>query len=196
MEAKTCETCGEEFKRRGRSAARWATARYCSRLCYRRPREVKVCEVCTVEFERKSTSDERWAKRRFCSRECMGCGSRPEGEDSLERRRERHRATAVRVGRELRLEMLEAYGAECACCGEERPEFLTLEHKTGVPDHHRTATGKRLSGRALYRRVKKEGYPDAYEILCFNCNLARSIYGTCPHAVERDMTALRSRLCN
>jgi hypothetical protein len=31
-------------------------------------------------------------------------------------------------------------------------------------------------------RLKKHGWPkEGFTILCFNCNCAKGIYGTCPH---------------
>lgn len=82
----------------------------------------------------------------------------------------------------LRAEVLEHYGARCACCGEEAREFLTIEHIEGVPDSHRDKHGKRMSPRATLVQIKREGFPSSIEILCFNCNAARSIYGACPHS--------------
>lgn len=86
---------------------------------------------------------------------------------------------------EARLAMLTAYGGACACCGERRLEFLTLDHIDGVPEHHRWPNGKRIMGADLYRRVAAEGFPDDYQLLCWNCNAAKGIYGECPHVAER-----------
>jgi hypothetical protein len=84
----------------------------------------------------------------------------------------------------LREEMLKAYGGKCACCGETEEAFLTLDHVDGVPDHHRRKSGKRVVGVNLYAMIKKEGYPPAYQLLCWNCNLAKSIRGVCPHQAK------------
>lgn len=37
---------------------------------------------------------------------------------------------------------------------------------------------------AIYRQLRDQGYPDDYTILCFNCNIARSLFGRCPHTKE------------
>jgi hypothetical protein len=34
--------------------------------------------------------------------------------------------------------------------------------------------------------LAKHGYPDTFQLLCHNCNLARGFYGTCPHQRHRD----------
>lgn len=81
----------------------------------------------------------------------------------------------------MRAEMFEAYGTECACCGETEKVFLCLDHIDGLPPEHKTATGKRRSSTAILRLVKAEGWPPGYRILCANCNLAYAVLGTCPH---------------
>lgn len=99
--------------------------------------------------------------------------------------RERFNRKRAEWARRLRLEVIDAYGGKCACCGEAEEVFLTLEHKNGVPDHHRGKNGKRLSSVEILRRVKMEGFPDAYEVLCWNCNQARARRGVCPHEAAK-----------
>ena len=78
---------------------------------------------------------------------------------------------------QLKLEMLEAFGWKCNCCGESHPLFLTLEHKNRLGER---ATG--LNSQQLYAQAKREGWPqDKYEMLCMSCNLASGHYGICPH---------------
>jgi len=78
---------------------------------------------------------------------------------------------------QLKLEMLEAFGWECNCCGENHPLLLTLEHKNRLGGN---ATG--LKSHQLYAQAKREGWDRTkYEMLCFNCNCAAGHYGVCPH---------------
>ncbi len=81
---------------------------------------------------------------------------------------------------ELRMEMIKRLGGKCACCGEKNKEFLTLDHiKGGGRKEYKKATGPI----AIYRQVKKEGFPkDKYRILCWNCNASLGLYGYCPHS--------------
>lgn len=77
-------------------------------------------------------------------------------------------------------DLFAAYGNKCACCGEDRPQFLSLDHINGDGGEHR----RRIGGATvlIYRDVKKQGYPkDRYRLLCFNCNMAYGLYGKCPH---------------
>jgi len=44
---------------------------------------------------------------------------------------------------------------------------------------------KKPGGAKFYRWLKQQGYPtDNYQVLCFNCNFAKHVLGTCPHRAE------------
>lgn len=80
--------------------------------------------------------------------------------------------------------ILEAYGGQCACCGEREAAFLQLDHVSGiVPDDQRRPgwSSRRLTGTALYRAVLRAGCPPDYQLLCANCNFAKARLGACPH---------------
>lgn len=84
--------------------------------------------------------------------------------------------------RRARYQMIVEYGGKCACCGENRPQFLTLDHVNGNgAEHRREITGKRSGGGytiALWLRA--HGWPkDGYQLLCWNCNCARGFSGYC-----------------
>lgn len=79
--------------------------------------------------------------------------------------------------KEHRNRIIEAYGGGCACCGEERYEFLAIDHVNGGGAKER----KRMSSYQVMANVIREGFPDKYRILCHNCNFSRGIYGYCPH---------------
>jgi len=79
----------------------------------------------------------------------------------------------------LRREVLDHYGGICACCGEATLEFLSLDHKNGGGTKHRQELGLRGSG--IWAWVKRENFPDMFQVLCHNCNQAIGYYGSCPH---------------
>jgi len=83
--------------------------------------------------------------------------------------------------RQLRLRVLRAYSGEvlsCACCGERGLPFLTLDHLNNDGRAHR----RRLKGwQGVFRELVRNGFPSGYQVLCYNCNLARFAYGICPH---------------
>ena len=82
----------------------------------------------------------------------------------------------------LKLETLARYGGYCACCGETEPTFLTIDHIDGNGRQHRRETGTE-SGADFYWWLRRNNYPAGFQVLCWNCNCARHIKGTCPHAL-------------
>jgi hypothetical protein len=94
-----------------------------------------------------------------------------------ERERVRVKLTQPRQRKQLRKETLEAYGNRCACCGETTPEFLTIDHVANDGAKHRKEIGSRI-----YEWLKENGFPKSnFQLLCFNCNCTKGIYGECPH---------------
>ena len=96
--------------------------------------------------------------------------------------RARHRQKEKDVKRRLRREIVQHYGHRCICCGEKRYEFLTLDHVNNDGAEHRKQR-HRGSTWLLYW-AKKNNHPSTLQLLCWNCNLAKAIYGTCPHGEE------------
>lgn len=68
---------------------------------------------------------------------------------------------------------------KCSCCGENNLGFLTIDHinNDGAKDRR-----KHKSTWALFIWLKKNNYPEGYQILCYNCNMGRAYNdGVCPH---------------
>ena len=85
----------------------------------------------------------------------------------------------------LRLEMIQAYGGKCECCGEDEPLFLTLDHIDGTGGQERRRLGLK-SGGPFYRYLRRLEWPkDNYRLLCFNCNTAIGFWGICPHTLSK-----------
>lgn len=81
----------------------------------------------------------------------------------------------------LKLEIITAYGGECACCACDIPEFLAIDHIDNTGAEHRRSMSSR-SSTTLYRFLRKNGFPKAnFQLLCFNCNFAKHTCGICPH---------------
>ena len=73
-------------------------------------------------------------------------------------------------GKEIKLEMIAAYGGACVLCGESQWEFLTVDHVNGGGNAHRRQSGVG-GGVNFYRQLQKQGWPtDEYRLLCFGCN--------------------------
>ena len=149
-----CISCNKEFK--------WNNnfRKYCSKSCYIDKMYGKLnnikCQYCNKLFQ------SRRSYARFCSRRCLWNGS----------------STKRKLKDKKKL--LEIYGDKCACCNENRKDFLTLDHIGGGGNEHR----KIRSQSRIYSDVIKEKNHFKYRILCMNCNFAIGIYGKCPHEKE------------
>lgn len=83
---------------------------------------------------------------------------------------------------ELKDEAFNRYGGYiCNCCGEDEHDFLTIDHIDGNGNKHR----KEIKGsiRSFYGWLKKNNYPNGFQVLCMNCNWGRykNKDGICPH---------------
>lgn len=69
----------------------------------------------------------------------------------------------------------------CQCCAEDTFEFLSVDHINGGGKAHRNEIGKS----EIYRWIIRNNFPPGFQILCFNCNLAKGFFGKCPHEKAR-----------
>lgn len=89
---------------------------------------------------------------------------------------ERIRTKNKEWNQKQRLSVIEHYGGMCACCGESRLEFLSIDHINGGGNKHRSTLKT-----SIYRWLKSNNYPEGFQVLCHNCNMSKSFYGYCPH---------------
>ena len=79
--------------------------------------------------------------------------------------------------RRVRVEAIQHYGGKCVCCGEDHLEFLCFDHINNDGAEHR----KKMVDRSIAPWLRRNNYPEGFQILCHNCNMAKGIYGKCPH---------------
>lgn len=53
----------------------------------------------------------------------------------------------------------------CSCCGEQRVEFLVIDHIEGNGPEHRKEVGDNI-----YSWLKVNKYPLGFQVLCYSCN--------------------------
>lgn len=70
---------------------------------------------------------------------------------------------------------------QCACCKEENPLFLTVDHIDGVSKRY----PRELRGKRLLRRLVYDKFPSDFQIYCENCNYAKFRLGKCPHQLSK-----------
>lgn len=81
----------------------------------------------------------------------------------------------------LKYDVISKYGGKCSCCGEEEILFLTIDHKNNDGYIERNSITN-YNTSSFYRMLKREEIREDIQILCFNCNLGKSINGgICPH---------------
>jgi hypothetical protein len=85
-----------------------------------------------------------------------------------------------------REKVLAHYGNACECCGCTEPTFLTIDHVDGGGAQHRRET--KMNN--IHFWLVKNNFPAGFRPLCWNCNLARGWYKTCPH--QRDKPTEKS----
>ena len=87
--------------------------------------------------------------------------------------------------RRLRRIVFDHYGWVCVCCGEIEPVFLVLDHKNNDGAEHRKSIDshnpRSVSGSRMCSWIIRHNFPDSFQVLCYNCNMAKAIYGHCPH---------------
>jgi hypothetical protein len=170
-----CETCLAKLRESRRARVRGGLC-----PCGREQAVGKACcEVCRLSMR---ASEKKRLRRRIDSGLCSRCGESVAPDRRLcPSCREKESAD----GMALRREVFAAYGgAVCVCCGIWEIEFLTLEHpdKDGTAHRRALVNQRNQGGRDFYRKLKALGFPQTPRVIvmCFNCNLARRLFGQCP----------------
>ena len=130
--------------------------------------------------------------------------TRKEREIKAKRKQAGHKAisTLKKTGghsqetQKIKLEVFSAYSKKflkknkptCFCCGiDTHLDFLTLDHIDGRIDMIKDKKLEKIGysenrrGKSLNMWLKKNDYPIGFQILCWNCNTTKFLYGKCPH---------------
>ena len=98
--------------------------------------------------------------------------------------RTKQRIRQKRTRDELKREVYAHYGnGKCACCGETEWTFLTIDHINNDGTKHRKELRYHSAcGHGFYVWLRKNKYPEGFQILCQNCNVGKwRNGGICPH---------------
>jgi hypothetical protein len=90
---------------------------------------------------------------------------------------EKQKALTKKYTQQIKKEIFEHYGKFCVCCGENDIAFLTLDHINNDGKQHR----EELGAGDFYKKIRRAGFPEGLQTMCWNCNQAKRIYGICPH---------------
>ncbi len=150
---------------------------------------LSTCADCPAELTKYQRKRERcescYAKwRRSRPGHCSACGNALEDESGPSH--DRCKAARRDIWHKYKRKIYDAYGNRCNCCGEADPRFLTIDHVDGGGAQHRRSVGG--GNRQMMLSIIKQGYPDLYQLLCFNCNCGRARNGgVCPHSESVDL---------
>lgn len=193
---RTCERCGKDFvawNKRGR---------FCSPKCYRsaatsrryhRKRADNLCPHCLKNSSTethvlcdscRSKAHIRTTSRTAAQRERISEWKK----DWVEGKPGYYAAVGYKSRDKLRRQVFDHYGNRCACCGLDDWRFLTIDHIDGKGNQHRRETfnGRLVAGSDFYRWLRKNSYPEGFQLLCYNCNCAQSRFnGICPHKLNK-----------
>jgi hypothetical protein len=73
--------------------------------------------------------------------------------------------------------VFEKLGSSCVCCGMGDKDVLTIDHMNNDGNECR----KRQSRLQTLREIRDSSDTSIYQILCWNCNCSKGLYGSCPH---------------
>ena len=107
-------------------------------------------------------------------------------EENKELVNKRTRVSAKKTRLNLKIKVFSEYSKKslssnvpcCTCCRESILKFLTLDHIEG---RKKMGHSRSLGGYKLQLWARENNYPDTLQVLCYNCNLAKSLFGKCPH---------------
>jgi hypothetical protein len=97
-----------------------------------------------------------------------------------QKQKDKNRDKNIQSRRNLRIDVLKHYSGHtpcCGCCGENELIFLVMDHVNGGGNAHTKEHGIIV----LYWWLKKNNYPEGFQVLCHNCNFAKHILGICLH---------------
>lgn len=158
--------------------------------------ETKICPKCNKALPindfylrnsvcRKPDARRSWCK--FCAQ-----AYRKELNTADPSRKTKESAIAKKSYKKNRKVAIEYYGGMCSCCGETQYEFLTFDHVNGKTEEDKKKPRHLMGGAYLYLWLKKNNYPEGFQILCYNCNCAKGYYGQCPHKKEESQDGDRN----
>ena len=89
---------------------------------------------------------------------------------------EKRKRWAVQWKNKVKLEVIAHYSDKtmaCADCGFDDIRALTIDHINGGGSQHR----KRINGYHIPAWLRKNGYPEGYQVLCMNCQFIKKAEG-------------------
>lgn len=159
-----------------KSREKWAALGLCSSCGKQPPRKDRTkcqkCHDCVVVAQRKSRQKKKESGL------CVSCGKASvKNTTRCKRCAEINNCYSRKLYAVIRHDVIHHYGGKCLCCGETEPDFLSIDHTNNDGAEHR----RQIKNRPIYSWLKANNYPEGFGLLCHNCNMAKGLYGICPH---------------
>lgn len=167
---------------------------YCGTCGTHRIVDSPTCDRCkeTIRRNHKLRIIER-KKHRLCTtcgknqsdlgkKTCHRCLEKRAG--YLAKNKQKYETNRRYFQQKLKRQVMDYYGVVCVCCKESGIRFLTIDHINGDGKEHRQQLSKNGSfgGDNLYRWLRKNGFPEGFQTLCYNCNIGKYRNNNiCPH---------------
>ena len=157
------------------------------KICKRCEQEVKefypgrqICRPCQIQYQRRANEKRRGLPK-------YSLNYRPPHTTRLWTGRKGGRTPLQSdqikaYNRRRREQVLNAYGHQCKCCGVGEFEFLAIDHVNNDGVERRKEHG---SGQQFIGWLIKHEFPEEFQVLCHNCNMAKGFYGQCPHMKDK-----------
>jgi hypothetical protein len=129
--------------------------------------ENKICKDCLIDLNINNINKYDLNSAQYVCKICR----KQRDKNKYEKRKELIREQQRMYDLSIKIKIIKAYGGECICCKENILEFLTIK----------SINNDNKSGGKLYRWLIKNNFPEEYELLCYNCNNAKILFGYCPH---------------
>ena len=168
---------------------------------------MKVCSICKNKldysqfYKRNNTKDGLRYECKSCSRKkslTRHNRIKTENQDYLQKIREKSKEWYIKNRAKVkqksknyhinqRKKCIEYYGSKCACCGEDRYEFLAIDHINGGGRKQKQEGVTKIT-----RWLVANNFPEGFRILCHNCNTSLGAYGYCPHTTKPESDSSES----
>lgn len=164
---------------------------------------MKICVTCKIEKELNCFHKNKSRKDGLCEtcKECRAVQNKRSREKNIDKIKVRkheyylenkehiveknnnyiknnkvkHNEWATKSRKKLKTEVCSHYGngvVKCNLCEESRLHILTIDHISGGGNKHRREEGIK-TGYSTYSWLKKNNYPEDFQVLCFNCQFKK-----------------------
>jgi len=149
------------------------------KVIVKKSKQVPICRKCGVVL-----TDENWydSSKKGHSYICKKCDNKY-GKKWKQNNRDGWNQLQRESIHQLINDVIDGYGGKCACCGETRKEYLTIDHVDGNGNKQKREIGVAGSN-GLYRWLRQNNYPKGFQVLCFNCNMGKRNFSVCPRDKE------------